>query len=182
MTVDLFRPARAEQLHVVTRSVRDGNRIRVADAEVIQQGEAVARASVVFLRRSEQPPGELWTRPDTPQTAAAEPPRTVAGTVTSVDRQRRPSRRLVTVTARSRGFEPQAHVAVPDPGGRRGGTVTVRPRRDGRRDHQPHDQLGHRRHRVHQRRPDPRAVPAAGGTGDRHRGRQSPQRRRHLRR
>ncbi|MBM4481646.1 thioesterase family protein, partial [Rhodococcus hoagii] len=67
LTVDLFRPARAEQLHVVTRSVRDGNRIRVADAEVIQQGEAVARASVVFLRRSEQPPGELWTRPDTPQ-------------------------------------------------------------------------------------------------------------------
>lgn len=42
LTVDLFRPARAEQLHVVARSVRDGNRIRVADAEVIQQGEAVA--------------------------------------------------------------------------------------------------------------------------------------------
>ncbi|QCQ91953.1 acyl-CoA thioesterase domain-containing protein [Rhodococcus sp. SGAir0479] len=67
LTVDLFRPARAAQFHVVTRSVRDGNRIRVADAEVLQRGESVARGTVVFLRRGAQPPGELWTRPDSPQ-------------------------------------------------------------------------------------------------------------------
>ncbi|WP_305092137.1 acyl-CoA thioesterase domain-containing protein [Prescottella sp. R16] len=67
LTVDLFRPARARRLHVATRSVREGNRIRLADAEVVQDGETVARASVVFLRRGVRPPGQTWTRPDVPQ-------------------------------------------------------------------------------------------------------------------
>ncbi|MGF7123972.1 acyl-CoA thioesterase domain-containing protein [Rhodococcus sp. TAF43] len=67
LTVDLFRPARAERIDVVTRSVRTGNRIRVADGELLQKGEPVARATVVFLRRGVQPPGELWTRPESPQ-------------------------------------------------------------------------------------------------------------------
>ncbi|RVW04623.1 acyl-CoA thioesterase domain-containing protein [Rhodococcus spongiicola] len=67
LTVDLFAPARAQRLDVVTRAVRDGNRIRVADAEAVQNDQVVARASVVFLRRSTQPPGELWTRPESPQ-------------------------------------------------------------------------------------------------------------------
>lgn len=60
LTVDLFRAVRADLLHVATRRVRDGNRIRVADADVIQAGEVVARASLVLLRTSEAPPGEVW--------------------------------------------------------------------------------------------------------------------------
>ncbi|WP_433606013.1 acyl-CoA thioesterase domain-containing protein [Prescottella agglutinans] len=67
LTVDLFAPARAARIDVVTRIVREGNRIRVADADVLQNGQSVARATVVFLRRSVQPPGELWTRPESPQ-------------------------------------------------------------------------------------------------------------------
>ncbi|MFC4605391.1 thioesterase family protein [Rhodococcus kronopolitis] len=66
LTVDLFRPALTRAFTTVTSSVREGRRIRVADAELHQDGEVVARASAVFLRRSEQPPGELWTREHRP--------------------------------------------------------------------------------------------------------------------
>ena len=59
--MDLFRPVRSQLLTVVTRRVRDGNRIRVADADLVQGGEVVARASAVFLRTSEPPPGEVWS-------------------------------------------------------------------------------------------------------------------------
>lgn len=62
LTVDLFKPARTAPLTTRTTLVRDGNRIRVADAELLQDGEVVARAGAVFLRPSEQPPGEVWTR------------------------------------------------------------------------------------------------------------------------
>ncbi|WP_051031422.1 acyl-CoA thioesterase domain-containing protein [Nocardia veterana] len=62
LTVDLFKPARMRELAVATTRVRDGKRIRLADAVVTQDGEPAARASVVFLQPSEQPPGEIWTR------------------------------------------------------------------------------------------------------------------------
>lgn len=61
LTVDLFRPVRAELLTVEARLVREGNRIRVADADVVQGGIAVARASLVLLRTSTAPAGEVWT-------------------------------------------------------------------------------------------------------------------------
>ncbi|MEV6341430.1 thioesterase family protein [Nocardia vinacea] len=67
LTVDLFRPTLRKPVTVVTELVRDGRRIRVADAALMQDGEAVARASAVFLKRSAQPPGELWTRAESPQ-------------------------------------------------------------------------------------------------------------------
>lgn len=62
LTVDLFAPARTRPLTARTSAARDGNRIRVADAELVQDGETVARATAVFLRPSEQPPGRVWTR------------------------------------------------------------------------------------------------------------------------
>lgn len=40
--------------------MRSGNRIRVSDAFVEQGGKTVARATMVQLRRGEQPPGEVW--------------------------------------------------------------------------------------------------------------------------
>lgn len=66
LTVDMFRPARTAPLTTSTTTVREGNRIRVVDAEAIQDGETVARASAVFLHRSAPPPGDVWTRDDQP--------------------------------------------------------------------------------------------------------------------
>lgn len=63
LTVDLFRPVRSRHLTISTRLVREGRRIRVADAELVQDGETVARASLVLLRSSVAPPGEVWTSP-----------------------------------------------------------------------------------------------------------------------
>lgn len=70
LTVDLFSPARTEPLTVATSLVRGGNRIRVADATVLQNGVAVARASAVFLKPSSQPDGEVWTRDTHPHAPA----------------------------------------------------------------------------------------------------------------
>ncbi|MBF6327802.1 thioesterase family protein [Nocardia transvalensis] len=62
LTVDLFKPARMRRLSVSTTRVREGTRIRLADAVVIQDETPVARASAIFLRPSQQPPGTIWTR------------------------------------------------------------------------------------------------------------------------
>ncbi|MFX0574018.1 thioesterase family protein [Nocardia nepalensis] len=67
LTVDLFRPTRTKPVQVVTELVRDGRRIRVADAALMQDGADVARATAIFLKQSAQPPGELWTRRDRPE-------------------------------------------------------------------------------------------------------------------
>lgn len=60
-TVDLFRPVEKQPFEVRTEIVRDGNRIRVADATLIQNGETKTRATLVHLRRGEMPPGQTWT-------------------------------------------------------------------------------------------------------------------------
>lgn len=61
LTVDLFAPVRFAPLRVVTEAVRTGQRIRVSDARVTQEGQTVARATLVMLRLGEQPSGEVWT-------------------------------------------------------------------------------------------------------------------------
>lgn len=60
LTVDLFAPVRFEPLTLVTEEVRSGNRIRVADAKIVQGGQTMARATLVQLRQGEQPPGSIW--------------------------------------------------------------------------------------------------------------------------
>ncbi|NLU84753.1 acyl-CoA thioesterase domain-containing protein [Rhodococcus sp. HNM0569] len=62
LTVDIFKPVRSELTTVQTRIVRAGNRIVVADADVLQDGEVVTRATLVLLRAGEAPAGELWTK------------------------------------------------------------------------------------------------------------------------
>ncbi|MEV0298990.1 acyl-CoA thioesterase domain-containing protein [Nocardia sp. NPDC050710] len=74
LTVDLFRPTLTRPMTVATELVRAGRRIRVADAELIQDGKSVARASAIFLRRSAQPSGKVWTRDVHP----APPPAAIA--------------------------------------------------------------------------------------------------------
>jgi hypothetical protein len=60
LTVDLFRPVLNEPIRMRTEVIRDGNRIRVADAAIMQHDEVRARASVMFLARGERPPGKVW--------------------------------------------------------------------------------------------------------------------------
>lgn len=65
LTVDLFTPVRPVPLTVHTTVVRAGKRILVVDAVLTEHGgdSAVARASLVQLRQTEEPPGRIW-RPD----------------------------------------------------------------------------------------------------------------------
>jgi hypothetical protein len=62
-TVDLFRNAALEPVRVTTERVRDGRRIRVVDAAVHSSGRAIARASALLLRRTEQPSGRVPSTP-----------------------------------------------------------------------------------------------------------------------
>lgn len=63
ITVDLFRSPPMRPLHVTTKVARTGNRIRVAEGEITIEGTVHARASVVMLKRAEQPAGEVWSAP-----------------------------------------------------------------------------------------------------------------------
>ncbi len=63
LTVDLLRPTFMNAVVVHTAVRREGKRIRVVDAEIVQDGATAARASAVFLRRGEHPPGEVWSAP-----------------------------------------------------------------------------------------------------------------------
>lgn len=62
LTVDMFRVAPMRPVTVVTSVVRDGNRIRVADASLrLEDGMEIARASIVMLRRAPAPEGTVWS-------------------------------------------------------------------------------------------------------------------------
>lgn len=60
LTVDLFRPVEKAPFEVRTTLVRDGNRIRVSDAELWQGDLVRSRASLVQLREAEPPAGRAW--------------------------------------------------------------------------------------------------------------------------
>lgn len=63
-TADLFRAARKLPTGVRTRMVRDGRRIRINECELLQNGVAVARATMVQFRASGPPPGREWVGPE----------------------------------------------------------------------------------------------------------------------
>ena len=63
LTVDMYRLPDLSPIEVVTRVVRDGRRIKVIDAEFISGGTPMARATCQLLRRTENPPGRVWTTP-----------------------------------------------------------------------------------------------------------------------
>jgi hypothetical protein len=60
LTVDLFRPAAMAPVEIEVRAVRDGRRIKVADALLRCAGHDVGRATAVFLAAGEEPPGRIW--------------------------------------------------------------------------------------------------------------------------
>lgn len=65
-TVDLFKPARMSPCTVTTTVVREGRRICLIDAMLLQDDEPVARASCIFLLPTESPTGDVWTPDDHP--------------------------------------------------------------------------------------------------------------------
>lgn len=73
-TVDLFQPAKMSPCTVETTVVREGRRICLIDASLLQDGEPVARASCIFLLPTESPSGDVWTPDDHP----APPPEGIA--------------------------------------------------------------------------------------------------------
>lgn len=73
-TVDLFRAPTMSACATQVEILREGPRILVVDAEMIQDGEPVARARALFLKPGETPSGEVWRSDDVP----APPPLDVA--------------------------------------------------------------------------------------------------------
>lgn len=77
LTVDLLRPTAMAPVRVQTTVSREGRRLRLVDAQLVQNGDVAARASALFLRRSEQPPDDVWSSPITmppPPAESDEPP------------------------------------------------------------------------------------------------------------
>ncbi|WP_280400121.1 acyl-CoA thioesterase domain-containing protein [Nocardia carnea] len=74
-TVDMFSPVADEPTSLRSAVVREGKRICVIDAELVQHDEVRSRATVVYLRTGEVPAGDLWQPgrdlpvPDIPDTS-----------------------------------------------------------------------------------------------------------------
>jgi acyl-CoA thioesterase len=60
-TVDILRRVATAPVQVHANVVRTGRRMQAIDAQLIQGGEMVARASALLLRRGDQPHGIPWT-------------------------------------------------------------------------------------------------------------------------
>lgn len=63
LTADLFRAARTAPTTIDVRVVRDGRRVRNAEASLVQSDRLVARATLVLYKRSSAPPGVQWVAP-----------------------------------------------------------------------------------------------------------------------
>lgn len=63
LTVDLLRPVLLEPVQIRTSVVREGRRIKLVDAAMVQGDKVVARASALFLRRGEHPDVRVWSAP-----------------------------------------------------------------------------------------------------------------------
>ena len=64
LTVDMYRLPGLDPIEVTTRLIRDGYRIRVAEAELFSGGVSMARASCHLLRKSPPPAGAVWSPPN----------------------------------------------------------------------------------------------------------------------
>nr|WP_055502565.1 acyl-CoA thioesterase domain-containing protein [Nonomuraea pusilla] len=74
LTVDLFRNSPLLPVTVETAVVRDGRRIRVADATLSTEQGVIGRASAVLLRTGDQPSGEHAHTPAWDERPPAGPP------------------------------------------------------------------------------------------------------------
>ncbi|MGE2833273.1 thioesterase family protein [Mycobacterium sp. SMC-4] len=62
-TVEILRRVATAPVRVCAEVTRSGRRMRSIDATMTQDGELVARASTLCLRRGEQPGGQFFTTP-----------------------------------------------------------------------------------------------------------------------
>src|SRR5689334_869351 len=76
LTVDMYRLPDLSPVEVTTKVIREGNRIRVIDAEFISGGVSAGRATCQMLKKTDQPAGEVWRPPvwDAPKPAELPPP------------------------------------------------------------------------------------------------------------
>lgn len=61
LTVDMVRMALQGELRAKAEVLREGRRLRMVDVTISQDGRNVAHGRAVFARRSEPPPGKVWT-------------------------------------------------------------------------------------------------------------------------
>lgn len=59
--VDLFRPATMQPTYTSASIVRSGPRLALVDAQVLQAGKPVARATASFLLSTAAPGGKVWS-------------------------------------------------------------------------------------------------------------------------
>jgi hypothetical protein len=74
LTVDMFRLPTLAPIEVTTKLIRDGLRIKVAEAEFFSAGVSMARASCQLLRKTQNPPGRVWSPPNWEVRAPADIP------------------------------------------------------------------------------------------------------------
>lgn len=81
LTVDMYRLPNLSPVEVVTRVVREGQRIKVIDAEFISGGVSAGRATCQLLRKTERPEGTVWKPPgwDAPKPEDIAPPEPRSG-------------------------------------------------------------------------------------------------------
>ena len=72
-TLDMFRPAMMSPFVIETTIVREGRRICLVDAVLVQAGQPKARASTIFLKPGEEPDGEVWQPSDNPSAPGGVP-------------------------------------------------------------------------------------------------------------
>lgn len=63
LTVDLPAPMALEPVELLTRVHHERRRLRLVEVVLVQRGATVARGSALFLRRGQQPEGEVWSPP-----------------------------------------------------------------------------------------------------------------------
>ena len=174
LTVDMFRVAPMKPMTVTTELVRDGNRIKVVDASMTDdEGTLIGRGNVVFLRRADQPDGEVWTPPvwsvPAPETVEPQPPPADAG------EDWLPTWETRRITGDFGTVGPKAGV---DPRDSRTGRGTdaepVRACRPGLGLHEPVCQQRQRRAELRKRRHHALPPPRSGRRMDRHGGRSTP--------
>jgi hypothetical protein len=74
LTVDMYKLPDLSPIEVTTKIVREGYRIKVVDAEFFSAGTSMARATCQLLRRTEDPPGKVWSPPNWSVPAPADIP------------------------------------------------------------------------------------------------------------
>src|SRR5260370_34544420 len=64
LTVDMFRLPTLAPIDVTTKLIRDGQRIKVVEADFYSGGVSIGRASCQLLPKTPNPQGRLWSPPN----------------------------------------------------------------------------------------------------------------------